>query len=140
MLTNRHLSMLGHAASTPAVAKDWPSIADDLVKRGLAERCGGGDQIRPTSKGVAALARWLARPAETVAAGLTPKMAEADRFIRARTAEGVCPSYDEIRAALKLKTKSGVHRLVLGLERRGCLVRQPGEKRSLMPLASEART
>ena len=32
---------------------------------------------------------------------------------------GISPSYDEMKAALNLKSKSGIHRLISGLEERG---------------------
>lgn len=34
-------------------------------------------------------------------------------------ASGVCPSFDEMKAALSLRSKSGIHRLVSALEERG---------------------
>ena len=34
---------------------------------------------------------------------------------------GISPSYDEMKAALELKSKSGIHRLITGLEERGLL-------------------
>lgn len=44
---------------------------------------------------------------------------------------GVPPSYDEMRGALGLKSKSGIHRLITGLEERGFLRRLPHKARAL---------
>ncbi|HVL78178.1 MAG TPA: repressor LexA, partial [Sphingomicrobium sp.] len=51
---------------------------------------------------------------------LTSKQHELLMFIRERLDRGgVSPSFDEMREALDLKSKSGVHRLVSALEERG---------------------
>lgn len=44
---------------------------------------------------------------------------------------GVPPSFDEMRAALKLRSKSGIHRLISGLEERGYVRRLPYRARAL---------
>lgn len=44
---------------------------------------------------------------------------------------GVSPSFDEMKDALGLKSKSGVHRLITGLEERGFLKRLPHRARAL---------
>lgn len=44
---------------------------------------------------------------------------------------GVSPSYDEMKAALDLKSKSGIHRLITGLEERGFIRRLPHRARAL---------
>jgi len=45
--------------------------------------------------------------------------------------EGVPPSFDEMKDALGLKSKSGVHRLIVGLEERGFIRRLPHRARAL---------
>lgn len=45
--------------------------------------------------------------------------------------QGVPPSFDEMKEALKLKSKSGIHRLITGLEERGFLRRLPHRARAL---------
>lgn len=45
--------------------------------------------------------------------------------------EGVPPSYDEMKDALGLKSKSGIHRLITGLEERGFIRRLPHKARAL---------
>ena len=53
--------------------------------------------------------------------------------------EGYGPSYEEMKAAMCLKSKSGIHRLVEGLEERGFIYRKPERKRAIWicdPLAS----
>ncbi len=44
---------------------------------------------------------------------------------------GVCPSFDEMRLAMGLQSKSGVHRLISGLEERGLIRRLPNRARAL---------
>ncbi len=45
--------------------------------------------------------------------------------------QGVPPSFDEMKDALELKSKSGIHRLITGLEERGFLRRLPHRARAL---------
>jgi len=45
--------------------------------------------------------------------------------------QGVPPSFDEMKDALGLKSKSGVHRLIVGLEERGFIRRLPHRARAL---------
>jgi hypothetical protein len=45
--------------------------------------------------------------------------------------DGVPPSYDEMKEALGLKSKSGIHRLIKGLEERGFIRRLPHKARAL---------
>ena len=45
--------------------------------------------------------------------------------------KGVPPSYDEMKDALSLKSKSGIHRLITGLEERGFIRRLPHKARAL---------
>src|SRR5947199_7651512 len=63
---------------------------------------------------------------------LTRKQRELLLFINQRlTATGVSPSFDEMKDALSLKSKSGIHRLVGGLEERGFIRRLPHRARAL---------
>jgi len=63
---------------------------------------------------------------------LTRKQHELLLFINKRLAEaGVSPSFDEMKEALGLKSKSGIHRLITGLEERGFLKRLPHRARAL---------
>ena len=58
---------------------------------------------------------------------LTAKQRELLLFIDARLNEGgISPSFDEMREALDLKSKSGVHRLISALEERGFIRRLGG--------------
>lgn len=58
-------------------------------------------------------------------AGLTPQMRVLLSYVQAFSADhnGIMPSYDEMREALGLRSKSGVHRLVSSLQSRGYLVK-----------------
>ena len=63
---------------------------------------------------------------------LTRKQRELLQFIQDRLGEtGVSPSFDEMKDALGLKSKSGVHRLIPGLEERGFIRRLPHRARAL---------
>jgi repressor LexA len=63
---------------------------------------------------------------------LTAKQRELLLFIDDRLKEGgVSPSFDEMREALDLKSKSGVHRLISALEERGFIRRLPNRARAL---------
>lgn len=63
---------------------------------------------------------------------LTPKQKELLMFIHERVKEtGVPPSFDEMRDALDLRSKSGIHRLITALEERGFVRRLPHRARAL---------
>jgi repressor LexA len=63
---------------------------------------------------------------------LTKKQHELIRFIHQRLEEsGVSPSFEEMKEALDLKSKSGVHRLISALEERGFIRRLPNRARAL---------
>jgi repressor LexA len=63
---------------------------------------------------------------------LTRKQNELLLFINKRlNDDGVSPSFDEMKEALRLKSKSGIHRLITGLEERGFLRRLPHRARAL---------
>ncbi|KAF0137244.1 MAG: repressor LexA [Rhodospirillaceae bacterium] len=63
---------------------------------------------------------------------LTKKQYKLLVFIdRCLKSTGVSPSFDEMRDALSLKSKSGIHRLITGLEERGFIRRLPHRARAL---------
>lgn len=63
---------------------------------------------------------------------LTRKQHELLMFIKTRLDEaGVPPSFDEMKDALELKSKSGIHRLITALEERGFIRRLPNRARAL---------
>jgi repressor LexA len=63
---------------------------------------------------------------------LTRKQLELLLFLNERLGEsGVCPSFDEMKDALGLKSKSGIHRLITGLEERGFIRRLAHRARAL---------
>jgi repressor LexA len=63
---------------------------------------------------------------------LTRKQHELLMFINQRLAgTGVAPSFDEMKDALRLRSKSGIHRLISGLEERGFIRRLPHRARAL---------
>jgi repressor LexA len=72
---------------------------------------------------------------------LTRKQQELLLYIDARLKEGgVSPSFEEMKEALDLKSKSGVHRLISALEERGFIRRLPNRARALEVLkVPEAR-
>lgn len=63
---------------------------------------------------------------------LTRKQHELLMFIHERVKEsGVPPSFDEMKVALDLRSKSGIHRLITALEERGFIRRLPHRARAL---------
>ncbi|MCB2061424.1 MAG: transcriptional repressor LexA [Novosphingobium sp.] len=63
---------------------------------------------------------------------LTRKQHELLRFIQSKLEEtGISPSFEEMKDALDLKSKSGVHRLISALEERGFIRRLPNRARAL---------
>ena len=63
---------------------------------------------------------------------LTKKQYELLMFINERLKEtGVSPSFDEMKEALNLKSKSGIHRLITALEERGFVKRMAHRARAL---------
>ncbi|MBH1993311.1 MAG: transcriptional repressor LexA [Sphingomonadaceae bacterium] len=63
---------------------------------------------------------------------LTPKQQELLSFIQIRLEEGgVSPSFEEMKDALDLRSKSGIHRLINALEERGFIRRLPNRARAL---------
>ncbi|WP_417318865.1 transcriptional repressor LexA [Emcibacter sp.] len=63
---------------------------------------------------------------------LTKKQRDLLIFINERIKEnGVSPSFDEMKDALQLKSKSGIHRLISALEERGFIRRLPHRARAL---------
>ena len=77
----------------------------------------------------------IAGPANGRAEGdqmLTSKQKELLMFIHERLKEtGVPPSFDEMKEALDLKSKSGIHRLITALEERGFVRRLPHRARAM---------
>jgi repressor LexA len=69
---------------------------------------------------------------EGAKAMLTRKQLELLLFINERLKEeGVPPSFEEMKDALNLQSKSGVHRLIVALEERGFIKRMPNRARAL---------
>ncbi|MBX9884367.1 MAG: transcriptional repressor LexA [Novosphingobium sp.] len=63
---------------------------------------------------------------------LTRKQHELLTFIQTRLEDsGISPSFEEMKEALDLKSKSGVHRLISALEERGFIRRLPNRARAL---------
>ncbi len=63
---------------------------------------------------------------------LTRKQQELLAFVHARLqSDGVPPSFDEMKEALDLKSKSGIHRLIIALEERGFIRRLPHRARAI---------
>ena len=75
---------------------------------------------------------------------LTQKQKELLLFIHERMqADGVPPSFDEMKDALDLKSKSGIHRLITALVERGFIRRLPHRARAIevikLPEGSEGQ-
>src|SRR5438876_5660422 len=74
----------------------------------------------------------MTRPTGGMLEMLTRKQYELLRFINERLKEaGVPPSFDEMKDALDLRSKSGIHRLITALEERGFIRRLPNRARAI---------
>lgn len=63
---------------------------------------------------------------------LTKKQLDLLKFIQGRLQrDGVPPSFDEMKVALDLRSKSGIHRLITALEERGFIRRLPHRARAI---------
>ena len=62
---------------------------------------------------------------------LTPQQKKLLEFQSARAAVGTTPSFEEMMVAMELKSKSGIHRLVMGLEERGYIRRLFNKARAI---------
>jgi len=70
---------------------------------------------------------------------MTPKQRQCLDFIGAYIAEhGFSPSYDEIKDALGIVSKSGVNRIVVELQAQGRIRRRPGYARSIEGVTAPA--
>lgn len=76
------------------------------------------------------LAREIARQLQPIS--LTERQAELLAFIKSyRDVHGVTPTISEMRDGLKMSARSGIHRLVCGLEERGHIRRIPNRARCI---------
>ncbi len=72
---------------------------------------------------------------------LTPKQHKLLLHIQEQTAQnGYAPSYDEMRDAMGLRSKSGIHRLVCALETRGYIRRLPNKARAIEIVQNSGQT
>ena len=68
---------------------------------------------------------------------LTKKQLELLIFLEEKMNNSIIPpSFEEMKVALNLKSKSGIHRLITALEERGFLRRLPHRARSIELLKS----
>lgn len=64
--------------------------------------------------------------------GMTAKQRALFEFITDYSeAHGICPSFEEMKDHLGLRSKSGVHRMVVALEERGLIIRMPNRARAI---------
>lgn len=67
--------------------------------------------------------------------GMTAKQKMLLDFIKLyRAVHGITPSYEEMKDAVGLASKSGISRLVIALEERGHIRRIPGYARAIVPV------
>lgn len=81
-----------------------------------------------------ALAAEIARQlnGRPLGGGLTARQRELLSFIRKYLGEhGIVPSFDEMKDALGLASKSGIHRMIEALVERGYIERMPGRARAI---------
>lgn len=62
---------------------------------------------------------------------MTPRQRQCIALIRELTVEGVPPTFEALREAMGLKSKSGVHRIVTSLRERGVLAQTPHRRQTL---------
>lgn len=76
---------------------------------------------------------WNERHVRAPKTNLTKRQRDVLEFLKQYSKEhgGACPSYREIQNAVNLASKSGVNRLVTGLEERGFIIRNEGRSRSI---------
>lgn len=75
----------------------------------------------------------------TVATGLTARQRDLLEFIgRHIDHHGIAPTYDQMRDELDLASKSGIARMVKGLEKRGYIARLPHHARAITILGGAA--
>ena len=89
-------------------------------------------RLRNTTRTVTSVHGLFRFPHSQVPQMLTRKQYELLRFIHERLKEsGVPPSFEEMKEALDLRSKSGIHRLITALEERGFIRRLPNRARAL---------
>jgi len=72
-------------------------------------------------------------------AGLTRRQRDLLVYLRRYIkTNGFAPSFDEMKDAIGLASKSGIHRMVLGLEERGYIARLPDRARAITLKAQAA--
>lgn len=72
--------------------------------------------------------------------GLTPKELELFQYLKSYRREfGVSPSYQEMAAAIGVKSKSNIARLVGQLRHKGWVRHAPGHRRSIIPSDEDLR-
>ena len=71
--------------------------------------------------------------------GLTQRQADLLTYLRECEAKGRTPSFEEMKDAVRLQSKSGVQRLILALEERGFIRRVPNRARSIELLSESER-
>lgn len=70
---------------------------------------------------------------------MTPQQVKLLRWLEQWFARNVhAPSVEEMRQGLGIRSKSPIHRLVLGLERQGRIVREPGRARAIRLVSAPA--
>ena len=104
-------------------------INDDMAR--IAERHSSGDAAVQGAIQAALEEYGRVSTARNIA-GMTPRQRDALRVIKEHIAlHGCPPSFDEIREAMGLSSKSGVKRLVDALVERGLIRMRPGRARSI---------
>ena len=62
---------------------------------------------------------------------MTPKQQQLFKYLKENIIDGVCPSFEDMRKAMGLASKSGVHRLVKSLEEQGRITRMKHRARAI---------
>lgn len=114
------------------MSKKSEAIADAVYERWIASKPGKEVTFKAAII-VAVEAGMKAHRATAGRMGMTVQQKNLLAYIEAYAADhdGVAPSFDEMKDALGLRSKSGVHRLILALEERGKIARLPNRARCI---------
>lgn len=114
---------------------DFPPDVMAIAHAARAAFISGPDSIE-TTIAKAIIADRVGRPLPKLG-GLTAHQKRVMDYLTTFIAvNGIAPSYGEIAAHLGLASKSGVHRVITGLEERGAIQRRPNRARAITIIAN----
>lgn len=113
----------------PAIAR----LARTEMDAGLSEEQRAAEFVKLGAQAV--ISRMMTRPANASERALTPRQKNLFDFIKGYVAEnGYSPSYDEMKAHMGIRSKSGISAMVSALVDRGVISRTPHYSRAITVL------